>query len=172
MTSTRPTSGTRRLRTILVSAAAGIVLAGSIAFAAGAFDGPDRQQLVADRGGEVMPFDLDATTHYFEPSEDGGLETVLADDPSDSEQIELIQQHLREEAAAFARGEFDDPAQIHGEDMPGLATLEAKADEIGIEYFSRDDGAEIRFTTDDPILVTALHDWFAAQTSDHGAHAD
>lgn len=119
-----------------------------------------------------MPFDLEATTHYFEPSEDGGLETVLADDPSDSEQIELIQQHLREEAAAFARGEFDDPAQIHGEDMPGLATLEAKADQIGIEYRSRDDGAEIRFTTDDPILVTALHDWFAAQTSDHGAHPD
>ncbi len=104
MIGTAPTSGTRRLRTILASAAAGIVLAGSIAFAAGAFDGPDRQQLVADRGGEVMPFDLDATTHYFEPSEDGGLETVLADDPSDSEQIELIQQHLREEAAAFARG--------------------------------------------------------------------
>ncbi len=172
MTSTRPTSGTRRLRTILLSAAAGIVLAGSIAFAAGAFSGPDRQQLVADRGGEVMPFDLDATTHYFEPSEDGGVESVLADDPSDSEQIELIQQHLREEAAAFARGEFDDPAQIHGEDMPGLATLEANADQIGIEYRSRDDGAEIRFITDDPILVTALHDWFAAQTSDHGAHPD
>lgn len=35
MISPRPTSGTRRLRTILVSAAAGIALAGSIAFAAG-----------------------------------------------------------------------------------------------------------------------------------------
>lgn len=171
MTSTKSSSGTRKFLTILVSATAGIALAGFIAFAAGVFDGPDRQQAVADRGAEVMPFDLDVTTHRFEPSGAGGVETVIADDPSDSEQIGLIQQHLREEAAAFARGDFSDPAQIHGKEMPGLATLEANADQIGIQYRSLGDGAEIRFTTDDPILVTAIHDWFAAQTSDHGAHA-
>lgn len=162
MNSTTPTSGRRRVRTVLVSAAAAIALAGAMALAAGAFDGPDRQQVVAERGAEVMPFDLDATTHRFEPTGDGGVETVVADDPADTEQIELIQQHLREEAAAFARGEFDDPAQIHGADMPGLSTLEANADRIIIAYEDRDDGAEVRFTTADPQLVTALHDWFAA----------
>lgn len=119
MTSTWPSSGTRRVLMILVSAAAGIALAGSIAFAAGAFDEPGRQQVVAERGAEVMPFDLDATTHRFDPTPDGGTESAVADDPSDTEQIELIQQHLREEAAAFTRGEFGDPAAIHGEDMPG-----------------------------------------------------
>jgi len=169
MTSTRPRSINRRV--LLAGAAAVIALAGSIAFAAGAFDGPDRQQVISERGAEVMPFDLDATTHLFEPTGEGGVETVVADDPADAKQIELIQQHLREEAAAFARGDFDDPEEVHGAEMPGLSTLEANADRTTISYEDRDDGGEVHFTTADPQVVTALHEWFAAQTSDHGNHA-
>ena len=51
--------------------------------------------------------------------------------------------------------------------MPGLSTLEANADQISIEYRTRSDGAEVHYTTDAPALVDALHDWFAAQASDH-----
>lgn len=132
----------------------------------------DRQQIVAERGSQVMPFDLDATTHRFEPTSDGGVQTVSADDPADGEQIDLIREHLREEAAAFARGEFGDPAQIHGEDMPGLVTLQTNADRIDIEYTDTDTGAQLRYTSDDDDVIAALHDWFAAQTSDHGSHAE
>ena len=32
-----------------------------------------RQAEVAARGAQVMPFDLDQTTHIFQPLEDGGL---------------------------------------------------------------------------------------------------
>ena len=142
-------------------------MVGAVVLAAGVFNAPDRQQLIAERGAEVMPFDLDLTTHLFEPTPAGGVETIVSDDPSDSEQIELIREHLREEAQAFTRGDYGDPAEIHGADMPGLSTLEANADQISIEYRTRSDGAELHFTTDAPALVEALHDWFAAQTSDH-----
>jgi hypothetical protein len=140
-------------------------------FAAGLLGVPTRQEQVATRGASVMPFDLDATTHVFQPQPDGGLQQVVAKNPADAEQIALIRQHLQHEAAKFARGDFADPAAIHGEEMPGLAALRESAGRIDIAYSELVDGAQIRYTTSDPALVTALHQWFAAQLSDHGIHA-
>lgn len=135
-------------------------------------DDGERQRIVAERGAAVMPFDLEATTHRFEPTDDGGVQTVTANAPSDQDQIDLIREHLRAEAATFASGDFGDPAQIHGEEMPGLATLQANADRIEIEYTDTDTGARLRYSTNDADLVIALHDWFAAQVSDHGSHVE
>jgi hypothetical protein len=156
-------------RTALVLVAAGIAIAGAAAVAVS--PSPSREQLIAERSAEVMPFDLAATTHTFEPTSDGGLQTVVADDPTDRRQIDLVQQHLRDEAAAFGRGEFGDPAQIHGAEMPGLATLRARFDRLDVTFSARADGGELRYRTDDPAVLDALHDWFAAQTSDHQGHA-
>ena len=36
--------------------------------------------------------------HVFKTNEIGGIETVIAKDPTDSQQITLIQQHLQHEA--------------------------------------------------------------------------
>src|SRR5262249_32554957 len=93
-----------------------------------------RQEEVATKGAQVMPFDLEQTMHVFQPLEDGGLQTVTAKDPAHSQQIALIQAHLQEEAAKFRQGDFSDPAKIHGEDMPGLAALRAGAGHIDVQY--------------------------------------
>jgi hypothetical protein len=130
-----------------------------------------RQAEVADRGAEVMPFDLERTTHIFEKLDDGGIQSVRADDPGDAAQIELIQAHLSEEAEKFRRGDFSDPAAIHGHTMPGLDTLRASAGNIAVAYTPLSDGGHIRYTTTDPTLVNGLHRWFDAQLMDHGAHA-
>jgi hypothetical protein len=131
-----------------------------------------RQEQVAARGAEVMPFDLEATTHVFEKAETGGTQKVVADAPGDAGNVAAIRKHLREEADAFARGEFSDPASIHGEDMPGLAELEAGADRMEVRYEDLPDGGRVVFETDDPGLVAALHDWFDAQLHDHGDDAE
>jgi hypothetical protein len=131
----------------------------------------ERQAEVAQRGTEVMPFDLDTTTHRFEPTDDGLVQTVLSDDPDDAQQISLIREHLAVEAERFANGDYGDPASIHGEDMPGLAELEAGADAIAIALEEVTDGARITYATDDPALVDALHRWADAQKTDHGEHA-
>lgn len=130
-----------------------------------------RQQQVAERGQEVMPFDLDTTTHAFAPSADGGTQTVTSDDPDDTQQIDAIRDHLRKEAAAFERGEFDDPLTVHGPDMPGVAQLSAGAARIDVIYDGVAAGARLTYATSDPKLIEALHAWFDAQTSDHGDHA-
>jgi hypothetical protein len=131
----------------------------------------DRQQEVAAKGRDVMPFDLDRTTHVFTKLSQGGQEDVTADDPADRNQIELIRGHLRKEAAAFARGDFTDPVTIHGPGMPGVAQLSAAGDRLGVSYVDLPAGAKLTFTSTDPVIVQAVHAWFDAQTSDHGAHA-
>jgi hypothetical protein len=120
-------------------------------------DSPARQEAVATRGAEVMPFDLEQTTHIFTKRDDGGLQQVIADDPADLDQIELIRSHLAEEAERFRQGDFHDPAMIHGQDMAGLHQLVTGAGRITITYSELPDGAQILYETDDPELVTAVH---------------
>lgn len=130
-----------------------------------------RRAAVAERGSQVMPFDLSRTRHDFRSLEDGGLQTVVARDTADTAQVALIRQHLSEEAARFSRGDFTDPAFVHGSDMPGVAELADGADRLQIEYAAVPFGGQIHYTSADPALVDALHRWFRAQISDHGAHA-
>jgi hypothetical protein len=130
----------------------------------------ERQEEVAERGSEVMPFDLERTTHLFEKTDDGGLQQVLSDD-NDPEQIALIQTHLQEEALRFQQGDFDDPAQIHGDQMPGLALLRAEYGQVEVVYTPLAEGAQITYQAETPELIAAIHAWFDAQLSDHGPHA-
>jgi hypothetical protein len=137
-------------------------------------DQADRQAEVAERGAGVMPFDLDATTHHFDDRGDGLVQTVVADDGDDADQVRLIREHLAHEAERFAAGDLGDPASIHGADMPGLADLAAgaAAGDVVVDYEPTAGGARITYTADDRALVGALHEWSAAQVSDHGDHAE
>jgi hypothetical protein len=160
-----------RIRLATVVAAA-LALAGCAAAPDGAPAASDRQAEVAQRGGEVMPFDLDRTTHRFTPTGDGLLQEVVADDPAEATQVRLVREHLTAEAARFRAGDYGDPARIHGAGMPGLAELSAGAAAIEITYAEITAGAALRFRSADPALVRALHAWGQAQVSDHGAHAE
>ena len=132
---------------------------------------PDREAMVHEMGGQVMPFSLDSTTHVFEMTTTGGVQQVVAKDPADSAQIGLIRQHLRHEAMQFQNGDFSDPMALHGKDMPGLKELSAGAERVQVEFAPLPNGGQITFTTSDPTLLTAIHRWFGAQLSDHGADA-
>ncbi len=129
----------------------------------------ERQALVRTQGQQVMPFDLNQTTHHFETNQTGGVQTVVAKDPTNVEQIGLIQAHLSAEIERFRAGDFADPRSIHGAMMPGLAALERGVGAIEFRYTALPTGAQISYTTSDATLVAAIHDWFRAQQSDHGA---
>jgi hypothetical protein len=149
---------------VLVAAGAAIVVSRD--------DSGQRQAEVAAKGRQVMPFDLDRTTHRFAKTTTGGVQTVVADDPADAEQVRLIREHLLAENAKFQRGDFGDPATIHGSGMLGLPELTAGYQRITTSFAEQPDGARITYVTDDRTLVEALHAWFDAQVSDHGAHAE
>ncbi|MGI8911628.1 MAG: aspartate carbamoyltransferase [Rubrobacteraceae bacterium] len=171
------TGNTRRTLALVGGAVmvASVAVLGTL-YATGAFAFQEnqedvRRQQVAEKGSGVMPFDLEATTHVYEKTENGGVQKVVADDPDDAGNVAAIREHLREEADAFGRGEFSDPASIHGRDMPGLAELEAGAGRVEVSYEDLPDGAQIVLESEDPELVAAVHEWFDAQISDHGDDA-
>ena len=100
---------------------------------------PTRLAEVATKGAEVMPFDLERTTHIFKKMDKGGLQQVISDD-GDAAQIELIRAHLVEETWRFSQGDFHDPQMIHGENMAGLHQLMTGYQHITLEYSDIDNG--------------------------------
>jgi hypothetical protein len=129
-----------------------------------------RSNKVNKLGSQVMPFDLKRTIHTFTSNINGGTQTVTANNPSDSEQIRLIQLHLQKESKKFAKGDFSDPATIHGAGMPGLAELKKGSNRINVQYESISNGARLRYSSSDSQLIMALHKWFGAQNTDHNGH--
>ncbi len=156
----------RSARRVAASVVVVLVVTASLAACAGT-----RQQHVHRMGHTVMPFDMSRAVHVFEMTESGGVMRVVSKDPRATRQIALIQQHLQHEAARFQQGDYGDPAKLHGADMPGLAELEAGASEVEVSYAALPAGAEITFETADLHLLTAVHRWFGAQLSEHGADA-
>lgn len=131
-----------------------------------------RQAEVSERGKDVMPFSLSATTHTFTKNAEGGVQRIVTKRPSDKVQEKLIREHLQEIRKQFLQGDFSGPSHIHGQDMPGLAELKAaKPGQIAVAYKDVKGGAELTYKTTDATLVAALHTWFDAQLSDHGKDA-
>ena len=130
-----------------------------------------QQEHVHRMAHNVMPFDISQTVHIFKMTEFGGVQKVIAKDPRATDQVALIQQHLRHEARMFQQGNYSDPEKLHGAEMPGLKDLEAGASHIKVLYSTVPSGAEIRFEATDFHLITAIHRWFGAQLSEHGADA-
>lgn len=130
-----------------------------------------KQERIHHMSHHVMPFDMSKTIHVFRMTETGGFLKVLARDPSEADQILLIRQHLSHEAEMFGRGDYSDPKKLHGADMPGLAELSANPAKVKVAYSEIPAGAQIEFETKDLRMLTAIHRWFGAQLSEHGADA-
>ena len=152
-------------RTLVTELSAVLLLTGITAIA------QTQQEHVHDMSHGVMPFDMNRSIHVFKMTESGGIQRVIVKDRADAGQITLIRQHLREEAGRFQRGDYSDPADLHGATMPGLSELQHGAERVRVAYADLVDGGEITFRTLDLHLLTAIHRWFGAQLSEHGADA-
>jgi hypothetical protein len=163
-----PPRGGRRARiaaVVAVAVVAGAVLAIAITRSSGGSTA--REDDMSQTAAAIMPFDLEATTHTFTKSAAGGIQEVVANDHSDARNIELIRSHLAVEAQEFRKGNFSDPAKIHGMDMPGTKELEAGAARVEVQYEPIDAGGRITYSSSDPTLIAALHSWFDRQRTDH-----
>lgn len=110
-----------------------MILAGLPLLSSAAND--QRQAEVVERGKDIMPFNLKATTHVFTKTPEGGIQRVMVKDLSDVSQTKLVREHLRAINQQFLNGNFSGPSHIHGQDMPGLAELDsAKPGQIVIDY--------------------------------------
>ncbi len=130
---------------------------------------PDQNDKVQKLVQELVPYNLKQTLQTFSKTVHGGIMHVVAKSANDGQQIKLIQANLLKTANDYKKGDYSVTERIHGADMPGLAQLKtAETNDIKFEYKALPDGAQIHFSSEYPLFVDALHEWFDAQISDHG----
>ncbi len=119
------------------------------------------------RGALAMGFDQDKTTHRFPVSAAGGSIEVDASDPADSVSRDQVRSHLKEIAAAFARGDFEKPFQTHAEVPPGVPAMQRLKAAIQYKYEQTDRGGAVRISTSDPEALKAIHEFLEYQSREH-----
>jgi hypothetical protein len=115
-------------------------------------------------------FDPAAVVQTFTKTTAGGVHRVVAAESSDATQIGRIRATLKSVADDFVGHYTGDRRQTQGGGVAGLGTLVAAAPgELHCEYLEVRAGAEVRYSSDSPRLVAALHEWFDAQSADRAA---
>jgi hypothetical protein len=80
-----------------------------------------------------------------------------------------VRSHLKEIAAAFAKGDFAKPFQTHAEVPPGVPAMERLKAVIRYTYEPTPRGGMVRISTSDPEALKAVHDFLAYQAREHHA---
>lgn len=119
------------------------------------------------RGTLAMGFDQDKTTHQFRTSATGGSIEVDVRDPADAASREQIRTHLKDIAAAFAKGDFAKPFQTHAEVPPGVPAMRRLRAVIHYKYEETAGGGAVRISTSDPVALKAVHAFLAYQAREH-----
>jgi hypothetical protein len=70
-----------------------------------------------------MGFPHDKATHHFRRMTDGGAIEVVANDPKDSANAEVIRSHLRHIVMMFGDGDFSAPIFTHDGVPPCVTTM-------------------------------------------------
>jgi hypothetical protein len=124
---------------------------------------------VQERGKGVMGVDQYTSKHVFEDLPNGGRVVLDRDDAADTAAIATIRAHMRDIAAAFARGDFAAPGLVHAQEVPGTHVMSAMGSAIAYQAADRPRGAEVRIRSNDSSAVKAVHEFLAFQRADHRA---
>ena len=158
-----------RRRSLPLLAALGTLACGQPAPRDGVTPGDTAFAAVQDRGAAVMGVDQYTSAHVFEDLPDGGRIVLDRQDAADSAGIATIRAHMREIAAAFARGDFSAPGLVHARAVPGTDVMAARREALAYTAHDRPRGAEVRIVSSDSAVVAAVHAFLAFQRSDHRA---
>ena len=109
-----------------------------------AYGQQDHAAAMNERGDHVMGFSHDKTTHHFELNQDGGLIEVRVNDSKDTASLDMIRSHFQHIAKMFAAGNFNAPMLVHGQAVPGTATMTRLKDDIHWELSEIPRGAQIK----------------------------
>jgi hypothetical protein len=127
----------------------------------------EKQKALKKRGADVMGFDQDATTHHFKLTPDGGAIEVTAKIGADSAVVAEVRNHLRAIASEFARGNFNQPFQTHGEVPSGVSVMQKSDRAISYRYEDLPLGGAVRIETKDTRAREAVHEFLRYQITEH-----
>jgi hypothetical protein len=119
--------------------------------------------------GVAHDFAVTDTQHVFGVSADGVMIGLMAQDSQQQVRIDEARAYMRSEYERYLRGEFGDN---YSSSSAQLATQLAEyRDVMTITYQDVASGAMIQVTSQDPDVVTLLHQWIETRQADHGDHA-
>jgi hypothetical protein len=124
-----------------------------------------------ERGRMVMGVDQYTSAHVFEDLPDGGRIVLDREGKgaTDASGVATIRLHMRDIATSFRAGDFTKPFQVHAQIVPGTAVMTAHRAAITYDAIDRPRGGEVRIRTQDPVAVTAIHEFLAFQRGGHHA---
>jgi hypothetical protein len=120
------------------------------------------------RGEAAMGVNQYTSSHVFEALPDGGR-IVLQRQTDDSAGTATIRAHMSTIAEQFRRGDFAIPGFVHAQGVPGTAVMAAHRPQISYGADTLQRGGQVRITTNDPVAVTAIHEFLAFQRREHRA---
>ena len=154
---------------ILVRLSLALMMSSAVLALAQAGPGGPSQNLQSSKGGMTSdkpvdlsgPYDPNAVTVTYVPNFTGGVQRVQANETGDARQIGLIRSNLQRFADNFRGADFAALSPTHRADLPALATLvAAPPGALRTLFVEIRGGAEVRFMSDDPKIVAAVHEWF------------
>jgi hypothetical protein len=92
----------------------------------------------------------------------GGVEYDVVVVP-DSTAVRKLRNEARRRTVAFQHGNFVDPTNPHGDLVPGLREMRRQWGRLHVHCEDLPNGSRIRYMTSDPVMVEALHQWFASR---------
>jgi hypothetical protein len=125
------------------------------------------QHAMEHHGEHVMGFSQTKTAHHFLLTKDGGVIEVSAKDPKDTVSEEQIRMHLQHITSAFARGDFTDPMEVHGQTPPGVPTMKRLKAKIQYKFEETDRGGRVLIHSDNAKAIGAIHDFLRFQIREH-----
>jgi len=162
--------GMRGMRSRVGATAVGlVVLLATACGGRGSVDDDSAFAAVQERGRTAMGVDQYTSRHVFEDLPNGGRVVLDRDDAADSAGIRTIREHMRVIEAAFRRGDFTLPGQVHAREVPGTSLMRARRAAIQYTAVDRPRGAEVRIVTTDSSALAAIREFLAFQRSDHRA---
>lgn len=121
-----------------------------------------------ERGKVAMGVDQYTSQHRFDDLPDGGR-IELQRDSTDTAGVQMVRQHLKSIAQAFAQGNFSVPGFVHSTQVPGTETMRVKRGVIKYRFDSLPGGGEVRITSHDSAAVVGVHQFLAYQRQEHHA---
>ena len=112
---------------------------------------------------ESVGFTSGSIRETFTSTSSGGFEDAIVMLPDDDAAVHQLQSQMRKRAQAFARGDFVDPTNPHGDLVPGLREMRDQWNKMHVQYENLPRGSRVRYTSSDPVMVEALHQWFTAR---------
>lgn len=128
---------------------------------------PDQHADMNARGGHVMGFDQDQTTHHFLLHADGGAIDIAVKNAADAKNRDAIRSHLPHISQMFGDGNFSAPMLIHETDVPGTAQMAALKNRIRFAYVETSGGGRLDIVTTDAEALKAVHEFLRFQIRDH-----